>query len=149
MSRRLAHTSTALLVLFAAVLGIGLSAGAASADSAVDQAVAALNAGATVYNDPSAQRVLTATQVATLTTQAQNAGTPIYAVIVPESTRGAYGDQAGVLRALLAAGPKGTYAVIAGFQCYSIIDDIEGPDIQDVDLIIYFQSADFNVRFVR
>jgi hypothetical protein len=114
MSRRLARTLTALLVLVGSVAGVGLSAGVSSADTVIDQAVAALNGGAAVFNDPAAERTLTSTQVATLTAQAQNAGTPIYAVVVPESTRVAYGDQAGVLRALLAAGPKGTYAVIAG-----------------------------------
>jgi hypothetical protein len=53
------------------------------------------------------------------------------------------------LLALVKAAIPNTYAIVSGFQCYSIVDDIEGPDIQDVDLIIYFQSADFNVRFVR
>jgi hypothetical protein len=120
MSRRLARTCTPLLVLLAALVGTALTAltaltaGSASADTVVDQAVVALNGGATVFNDPTAERVLTGTQAAALTTQALNAGTPIYAVVVPDSTRVTYGDQAGVLRALLAAGPKGTYAVVAG-----------------------------------
>ena len=53
------------------------------------------------------------------------------------------------LLVLVKAALQNTYAVVAGFQCYSIIDDIEGPDIQDVSLDIYFQSCDFMVRFVR
>lgn len=59
-----------------------------------------------------------------------------------------YTQQKQLLTLVKAAVPN-TYAVVATFQCYSIIDDIEGPDIQDVDLVIYFQSADFNVRYVR
>lgn len=120
MSRRLARTLALLvtaLVTAAGLLGVGLATGLTSpayADSAVDAAAAALSDTSPVYNDPAAERVLTATQVATLTTQAANAGTPLYAVVVPDTTRVAYGDEAGVLRALLAAGPKGTYAVVAG-----------------------------------
>ena len=53
------------------------------------------------------------------------------------------------LLTLVKAALQNTYAVVAGFQCYSIIDDIEGPDIQDVSLDIYFQSCDFMVRYVR
>lgn len=114
MSPRLTRTICAPLVLLAALAGLALTAATSLADTAVDQAVAALNSGASVYNDPAAERVLTTTQASTLTIQAHNAGTPLYAVILPETTRAAYGDQAGVLRALLAAGPKGTYAVVAG-----------------------------------
>jgi hypothetical protein len=114
MSRRLAGTLTALLVMLGALLGVGVTAGAASADSVVDAAVAGLSASSPVYNDPQAARALTSDQVSQLETQAKNAGTPLFAVIVPASTLTSYGDQAGVLRALLAAGPQGTYAVVAG-----------------------------------
>src|SRR5882724_2757358 len=105
MSRRLSTALAGLLVLFSALLGVTLVGGlgrAASADSVIDAAVAALSDTSPVYNDESAQLALTNAEVDQLTTQAQNAGTPLYAVVVPASTLTAYGDQAGVLRALLA-----------------------------------------------
>jgi hypothetical protein len=107
-------------VVLALALFLGLTvaamvgASSASADAVIDQAVNSLSSTTPVYNDPTAERALTSTQVSSLTRQAKNGGTPLFAVIVPESTRLAYGDQAGVLRALLAAGPPGTYAVVAG-----------------------------------
>jgi hypothetical protein len=75
MSPRLARTLCAPLVLLAALAALALTAGNSLADTAVDQAVAALNSGASVYNDPAAERVLTTTQASTLTIQARKAGT--------------------------------------------------------------------------
>ncbi len=38
---------------------------------------------------------------------------------------------------------------VNGFACDSILPDIEGPDVDDADALIYFQSVDFFVRFTR
>jgi len=136
MSRRLAPATsvytasaravTTVLLVLGAAFGLSLTASAASADTTLDQAVAALNSGASVYNDPTSELALTSPEVAELTAQAKNAGTPLFAVVVPESTRLAYGDQAGVLRALLAAGPQGTYAVVAGKKFIAGSNTVQG-----------------------
>jgi hypothetical protein len=110
MARRLA----ALLVGLLAVLGVGLAlAGPAAADTPMDNALRTLQS-TNVYNDPAAERALTDAQVASLQTQAANAGTPAYVTVFPASTGAAYGGASGVLRHLLDNGPQGTYAVVEG-----------------------------------
>lgn len=51
----------------------------------------------------------------------------------------------GLVRAALPLS-RGT---VNGFDCDSILDDIEGPDLDDAETGIYEQSQDYMVRFSR
>jgi hypothetical protein len=113
MSRRLTGTIIALLVMLAALAGVGLTAGAASADSVVDAAVAALKQ-SPVYNDPAADPGLTDTQVTQLANQITSGSAPIYVAVLPASVLDSYGnDPATVIEAIQSGlGKDGTFAVV-------------------------------------
>ncbi len=38
---------------------------------------------------------------------------------------------------------------INGYLCDSIVSDIEGPDLYETDPVLYFQTADFQVKYIR
>jgi hypothetical protein len=108
-----------LLLLVALLLGAVATAfalaPAARADSVVDQAASSLVPNSCVYNDSSAERALTSDAVSQLQDLCNNAGTPLWFVVAPQSTLDAYGgDRSAVLRDLLAHGPHGTYGVVVG-----------------------------------
>lgn len=59
-----------------------------------------------------------------------------------------YAAQKSILLLVLAALPlsRGT---VNGFDCDSVLPDIESPDFFDADAVIYAQTVDFIVRFNR
>ena len=83
----------------------------AFASAEVDSAAAALKGGASVYNDPAAEKALSDSDVALLTDQIAATKLPIFVAVLPEST----GDVEQVLVELKdAVNMGGIYAVVVG-----------------------------------
>ena len=61
---------------------------------------------------------------------------------------GTYGLQKSILALIRAACPH-TRGTVNGFDCDSILPDVEGPDFRDDAAAIFMQSQDFIVKFSR
>ena len=101
-------------VLVPVLLGAALlfaTAPAALASAEVDQAAAALAGGGSVYNDPTAEKALSDSEVEALTSEVAATGLPLFIAVLPAST----GDPDSVLIELKdAVGLGGIYAVVVG-----------------------------------
>jgi len=111
MTRRAAGSLVALAALLACLI-VGAPAAQAAPD--VSAAAAALRQGAAVYNDPNAEKALTADQASALTAQINETKLPIFVAVLPESAAGGGTADDTLIALKNEVGLGGVYAVVVG-----------------------------------
>jgi len=103
------------VVAVAVLLGVLGMAGAATALESMGAVAAALKQ-SPVYNDPAAERALSASETDELLAEVRSAGTPLYIAVVPQSFMTANGGSpsATLSEIARAVDRPGTYALVAG-----------------------------------
>jgi len=111
MTRRAAGSLAALAVLLACLI-VGAPAAQAAPD--VSAAATALRQGAAVYNDPNAEKALTAEQASALAEQINATKLPFFIAVLPESAAGGGTADETLVALKNEVGLGGIYAVVVG-----------------------------------